>query len=185
MEDKRIVELYWERSEQAIAESERKYGTYCHYIANNILSNNEDAQECVNDTWLGAWHAMPPHKPIKLAAFLGKITRNLALNRRERTMAEKRGGGEIPLVLDELAECVPDTASADLTEEIALRQALNAFLRALPEETMIIFLQRYFYCASVRDIAKSRAISENRIKVTLHRARNKLKLFLEKEGIVL
>ncbi len=186
LEDTRIVELYWDRSESAIAESQNKYGTYCHCIAYNVLQDDSDAEECVNDTWLRAWESMPPQRPTGLAAFLGKITRNLALNRLEHNRAQKRGGYQTPLALDELAECVPDAAaSADPAEEIALRAAVNAFLRALPEETMIVFLQRYFYCSSIKDIARNRKIGENRVKVMLFRARGKFKRFLEKEGIVI
>ena len=185
LEDTRIVALYWERSESAIAESEQKYGKYCHTIAYNILHDTCDAEECVNDTWLRAWNSIPPSKPVRLSAFLGKITRNLALNRLEADRAQKRGEGYIPLVLDELGECIPDASASDVTQEVALRGAINAFLRSLPEETMILFLQRYFYCASIRDIAHNRKMSEDRVKVTLFRARGKFKRFLEKEGIVL
>ena len=185
MEDTRIVALYWERSESAIAESERKYGKYCHCIAYNVLHDACDSEECVNDTWLQAWNSIPPSKPVKLSAFLGKITRNLALNRLEAARAKKRGEGHFPLILDELGECIPDTSATDMTQEIALRSAINTFLRSLSEESMIVFLQRYFYCASIRDIAHNRKISEERVKVMLFRARGKFKRFLEKEGIVL
>ena len=185
MDDRRIVELYWQRSETAIAETQIKYGKYCHYIAYNILSDDSDAEECVNDTYLKAWESMPPHKPTKLSTFLGKITRHLALNRREAQNAVKRGAGTVPVALDELAECIADTETGDPTDEIALRGALNRFLRALPEETMIVFLQRYWYFSSVREIAANRGISETNVKVMLHRARGKLKSFLEKEGIII
>ena len=186
MEDKRIVELYWERSETAIAETDKKYGTYCHYIAYNILHSEEDSQECVNDTWLSAWNAMPPHQPQKLSSFLGKITRNLALNRREQASAQKRGRGQLPYALDELTECLPDmSAETDPTDEILLREALNRFLRSLPQEAMVVFLQRYWYFSSIKEIAKGRRMSENRVKVMLHRTRKKCKQFLEREGIIL
>ena len=185
MDDRRIVELYWQRSEAAIAETQTKYGKYCHYIAYNILSDDGDAEECVNDTYLKAWDSMPPHKPTKLSTFLGKITRNLALNRLEAQKAAKRGAGVVPIALDELIECITDNETSDPTDEIALRGALNRFLRALPEETMIVFLQRYWYFASVKEIAANRGISETNVKVILHRARGKLKSFLEKEGIII
>ena len=186
LEDKRIVELYWERSETAIAATAKKYGRYCHYIAHNILLDEGESEECVNDTYLNAWNAMPPHRPQKLAPFLGKITRNLALNRRAEQTAQKRGGGQYVLALDELGECIPDRAAGgDVTEEILLRQAINRFLRELPEETMIVFLQRYWYFASIRDIARNRNMSEGNVKVMLHRAREKFKLLLEKEGLIL
>ena len=184
MDDRRIVELYWQRSEAAIAETQTKYGKYCHYIAYNILSDDGDAEECVNDTYLKAWESMPPHKPTKLSTFLGKITRHLALNRREAQNAAKRGAGTVPVALDELTECIADNETGDPTDEIVLKGALNRFLRALPEETMIVFLQRYWYFASVKEIAANRSMSEANVKVILHRARGKLKLFLEKEGII-
>lgn len=113
MEDRQIVDLYWARSENAISETERKYGRYCYYIAYNILHNNEDSEECVNDTYLNAWKAMPNQRPSKLSTFLGKITRNLSLNRWELYNAEKRGSGQIPLALDELHECIPTSNCAD------------------------------------------------------------------------
>ena len=185
MEDTRIVALYWERSESAIAESEQKYGKYCHTIAYNILHDTCDAEECVNDTWLRAWNSIPPAKPVKLSAFLGKITRNLALNRLEADRAQKRGEGHIPLVLDELEECIPDASAANMADEIALRGAINAFLRSLPEETMIVFLQRYWYFMPIAEIAVARKMGESRVKVLLHRARLRLKELLKKEGIVL
>ncbi|MBO5355674.1 MAG: RNA polymerase sigma factor [Clostridia bacterium] len=185
MDDRHIVELYWQRSETAIAETQTKYGKYCHYIAYNILSNDGDAEECVNDTYLKAWESMPPHRPTKLSTFLGKITRHLALNRRETKTAEKRGAGAVSVALDELSECIADNETGDPTDEIALKGALNRFLRALPEETMIVFLQRYWYFASVKEIAQNRGMSESNVKVMLHRARGKLKSFLEKEGIII
>lgn len=107
MEDTRIVELYWQRSENAIAETAAKYERYCYTIACNILASPEDANECVNDTWLGAWNSIPPHRPAVLATYLGKITRRLSINRWKEHTRDKRGGGELPLALEELAECVP------------------------------------------------------------------------------
>lgn len=183
MDDNRIVDLYWERSETAIAETQKKYGNYCHYIAYHILYSQEDAKECVNDTYIKAWQSMPPHKPGKLAAFLGTITRNLALDRYAYQKAQKRSG-QASLVLDELGECIPDPATqGDVVDEIALKDAINAFLRSLPANIRIIFLQRYWYLCSVKEIAQNLDLTESNVKVILHRTRLKFKSFLEKEGI--
>jgi RNA polymerase sigma-70 factor (ECF subfamily) len=181
VEDSRIVELYWKRSEQAIAESERKYGKYCYAVAHGILRNREDSEECVNDTWLGAWGAIPPHRPSCLATFLGKITRRVALHRAERNTAEKRGGGAVPLALEELSECIAAPCEDD-TDEMALAALLDRFLDDLPETARRMFLQRYWYLCSVREIARELGVGESRVKVTLHRARIQLRELLEKEG---
>lgn len=183
MEDREIVELYWERSEAAISETERKYGKYCFAIALRICDDREDAEECVNDTYLRAWNSMPPHKPEKLSAFLGKLARNLALNRYKERHCEKRGQGQVALALEELQECVPNTAGGSFADDIALRDALNRFLRMLPHETRAVFMQRYWYVCSISDIAAEWGMSESRVKMLLLRTRNKLKQFLEKEGI--
>ena len=182
VEDSKIVDLYWSRSEEAIAESERKYGKYCYSIAHSILRNREDSEECVNDTWLGAWNAMPPHRPSRLSTFLGKITRRIALHRTEKNNAEKRGGGEVPLAIEELSEYIP-APSEGTTDEMVLAGVLDRFLDALPETTRIMFLQRYWYLRSIREIARELGVGESRVKVTLHRARAKLKEMLEGEGI--
>lgn len=184
MDDQQIVALYWERDEQAIAESERKYGRYCHTVAYNILNDRSDAEECVNDTWVGAWNAMPPHRPMRLSVFLGKITRNLAIDRYHAAGAKKRGW-RAALVFDELEECIPDISGSNPVEEIALRDALNAFLRRLPRESRVIFLQRYFYFCPIKKIAANLQIGQSKVKVTLHRVREELKQYLEQEGIVL
>ena len=182
VEDSKIVELYWARAEAAIAESERKYGKYCYTIAHGILRCREDSEECVNDTWLGAWNAMPPHRPSMLSTFLGKITRRLALHRVEKSTAEKRGGGTVPLVIEELNECLPAPVEGGV-EEIALAEVLDRFLDSLPQMARTMFLQRYWYLRSVREIARELGVGESRVKVTLHRARARLREMLEKEGI--
>ncbi len=184
MEDKQIVELYFARNESAIRETEKKYGKYCHYIAYNILQDHGDSEECVNDTYLNAWNAMPPQRPGKLSAFLGKITRNLALNRYEKKTAQKRGGHAMELALEELGECVP-SGEGDPTDEIALREVINRFLRGQQTQSRIVFLQRYWYFRSIKEIAADADMSENAVKVMLHRVRERFKQFLEKEGIVL
>lgn len=140
MDDSKIVELFWSRNEKAIDEVSAKYSRYCHSIAYNILHNNEDSEECVSDTYIRAWYSMPPHKPNKLSAFLGKITRNLSLNRYEKLNAEKRGDGQTPIVLDELQECIHSSENVDdIVDDIVLKDALNCFLSNLDEEQRNIF----------------------------------------------
>lgn len=186
MEDKKIVDLYWERSEAAISETQKRYGRYCHYIAYNILFSHEDAEECVNDTYIKAWKAMPPHRPERLSTFLGKITRNTALDRYLRETAKKRTDGRTEIVLDELAQCVPDAkASRCMADELALREAINGFLKSLPAQKRIIFMRRYWYLSSIREIAEDYGLKESNVKVTLLRTRNRFKAYLEKEGIEL
>ena len=151
MDDNCIIQLYWDRNDQAICATSEKYGRYCKAIAKNILGSEEDAEECVNDTYLNAWNAMPTHWPEQLAAFLGKITRNLSFNKYKHNHAEKRGGGEIMLVLDELADCV---SGIDNVEQIIDRQELertiNSFAESLPIEKRNIFVRCYWYAAGQR-----------------------------------
>lgn len=183
MEDSKIVALYWERAETAIGETAKKYGSYCRTVAWNILYSHEDSEECVNDTYLSAWHSMPPQRPERLRAYLGRITRNLALDRYKFNRTEKRGGGRILLALEELEECVPSGDPERITEDLVLTEALNRFLADLPQEARKIFLQRYWYLCSVREIADDLHISESKVKMTLLRSRNQLRALLEKEGI--
>ena len=185
MEDTRIIDLYWERSQDAIKETQKKYGRYCHYIAYNILYSDEDAKECVNDTYIKAWNAMPPHKPERLAAFLGKLTRNTALDLYGYYKAEKRNS-TTAVVLDEMAECIPDPKSQTPMEDtIALKMAINGFLASLPQKTRIIFLRRYWYLCSIKQIASALRMTESNIKTILHRTRKLFKEYLEKEGITI
>ncbi len=184
MDDKKIIDLYWERSETAISETAYKYGTYCRRIAYNILHNNEDSEECVNDAYLKAWNAMPPKRPSRLSAFLGKIVRNLSLDRYDRYTAEKRGYGQVPLVLDELAECIPSPSGTEQAiDELLLAQTLNRFLSGIKPEPRMIFVQRYWLLNPVREISSNFGISESKVKMTLLRLRRKLKQFLEEEGV--
>lgn len=183
MQDSEIVELYWRRSERAIAETDSKYGAYCFAIADNILHSGEDSAECVNDTWLKAWNAMPPHKPTKLRMFLAKITRNLSFNRFKERTAGKRGGGELPQVLDELAECL--ASETDVEGECAARElgrCIRKFVAALPERDGNVFVRRYFFTDSVADIASRYGLTDGNVMVILHRTRAKLKSYLAKEG---
>lgn len=186
MEDAAIVALYWARDEQALAETATKFGAYCRKIADNILHSAHDVEECENDTWLAAWNSMPDNRPARLAPYLGRITRNLALDRLDKATAQKRGSGQTFAPLDELAECVAAPGSVeddfDATETGRL---ISEFLRTLPEETRNIFLRRYWYCDATADIAKRYGIGESKVRVTLHRMRTKLKAYLEKEGVCL
>lgn len=183
MEDSAIVTLYWQRSKQAIAESDTKYGPYCGHIAYGLLQNSEDAQECVSDTWLAAWNAMPPHRPAVLRLFLGKLTRRLSLQRLRRQGRLKRGGGEAALALEELGDCVPLGGDAQQAlEGRELTRLLNRFLSGLPAAQRQVFLARYWYGAAVKDIARQFGYSESKVKSMLYRTREKLRLTLEKEG---
>lgn len=186
MEDKEIINLYFSRSESAISETAKKYGTYCLRIANNILHNSEDSEECVNDTYMRAWNAIPPRRPNRLRTYLGKITRNLSLNKYETYQAQKRGAGEVTMALEELAECIPAQNSVeDEISNITLTELLNQFLGSLPEEPRKLFMRRYWYLHSTKEIAKDFGISEGKVRVSLSRSRSKLKEFLEQEGIAL
>ncbi len=184
MEDNIIIDLYWERSEDAISETAAKYGGYCFSIAYNILSNKEDSEESVNDTYLAAWNTMPPRRPQILAAFLGKMTRYISLDRWKNRTAAKRGGGEVPLLLDELEECVTGTGSV---EEEYLRKELvrniNRFLEGLPETDRKVFMCRYWYMDTIEDIAERFGFTESKVTSMLHRTRGKLKKLLVKEGL--
>lgn len=186
MNDNEIIELYWARNENAITASEEKYGRYCHSISYNILHNNEDAEECVNDTWVGAWKSIPPQRPNRLSSYLGKITRNLSINRFKQYTAEKRGLGQTEIVLSELEDCIPaETDVEQLVEEMVLVKALNRFLRGQPEQKRNIFIRRYWYLYPIREIAEVYSASESKITSLLFRMRNELKEYLEKEGITL
>jgi RNA polymerase sigma-70 factor (ECF subfamily) len=189
MEDNQIVDLYWERDERAISESDAKYGAFCARIAMNILDNAQDAEECVNDTYLRAWNAIPPNRPTKLGAFLGKITRNLSLDRYKAKKTAKRGNSLFLVSLDELSECVPDGSTGfgsgfdDETEARLIGECINRFLHKLSGEARDVFICRYFYSDSIGEIARRFGLSESKVKSMLHRARGKLKKSLESEGI--
>lgn len=184
MEDAKIVELYWLRNEQAIHETQRKYSSYCYTIAYNILHCPEEAEECENDTYWDAWNAIPPHKPQVLSTFLGKITRRLSLDRWRKRTAEKRGGGEVPLSLQELSDCIPAGGSIDdKLQAQELARIIDSFLRTLPPAERSVFLCRYWYLDSIASIALQFGYSVAKVKTTLFRTRQKLKAILKKEGI--
>ena len=183
MEDSQIIELYWQKNADAISETANKYGAYCFMIAQNILHNIEDSEECVNDTWLHAWNVIPPQRPNMFRMFLAKITRNLSLDRFHIRNAEKRGGGEMSLVLDELAECLAGETDLEAAYEgKELEQCIRQFVRALPERDGNVFVRRYFFVEPVVAIAKRYHLTENNVMVILSRIRKKLKLELIKEG---
>ena len=179
--DEDIVNLYFDRSEEAIAACQVKYGKCCHTIAYNILHSDEDAEECVNDTWLRAWNAIPPEHPARLGAWLSAVTRRLALTRYEKKTAAKRYGG-LEASLEELSECVP-AGSLTIADEVALSEAINGFLASLPTRTRMIFMRKYWYMDGIADIASAMGMTESSVKVTLHRTREKFRKHLAKEGI--
>lgn len=184
LEDSKIIDLYWARKEQALAETDAKYGNYCRTIARNILRNFEDTEECVSDTWLHAWNSMPPQRPGILSAFLGRITRNLSFDRCKYQQAAKRGGGALPLALDELGECIPSAQRVEYAlEQKELAAAIDRFLRTLPEKDCNLFLRRYWYVDSISVIADRYGMKENTVKSILFRTREKLRKFLGEEGI--
>ena len=186
MKDNEIIELYWDRDEAAITATADTYGNYCYSIAYNILCNNEDAEECVNDTWLNAWKSIPPQRPNRLSTYLGKISRNLSLNRYKLFTAQKRGKGQVEIALSELEGCVPaQTDVEQITDEMVLVNAIETFLRAQPRTERNIFIGRYWYLYPIRDLAGAYRMSESKIVSLLYRMRNKLKLHLEKEGVSL
>lgn len=183
MEDSQLVQLFWDRDERAIPATAEVYGNYCFAVAHNILDSTQDAEECVNDTWLHAWNAIPPQRPKALSPFLARITRNLALHMLRRNRAKKRGGGEIELVFEELAECVSGRDWVEqAVDERELTRAINDFLAGLPAEKRKIFVRRYWYAERVATIAKGTGMTENRVSVTLHRLRAALRTFLEERG---
>lgn len=183
MEDSKIVDLYWARSEQAIAETGRKYGQYCFSIAANILPVREDAEESVNDTYLAAWNSMPPHRPSVLATFLGKLTRRISIDRWRRLSAEKRGGGTVVLALEELEGCIPGGTDPEKDVQIKeLAEVIGRFLETVSPAERRAFLKRYFELASLQDTADSLGFSVSKMKSMLHRIRGKLRIYLRKEG---
>ncbi len=182
MEDARIIEMFFERNESAISETESKYGKYCFAVAQNILLNEEDSKECVNDTLMRVWNTIPPTRPNSLKAFLAKITRNLAFNRYRENTSQKRGGSETELVLSELEECIPYRENTE--SELSVRElgkVINKFLYTLSERDCDIFLKRYFYVNRVQDLAREYGMKENQVRTILSRTKQKLKVYLEKE----
>lgn len=184
MDDYEIIDLYWQRSDRAIEESNKKYGGYCHRIAYNICKNREDAEECVNDTWFGAWNQMPDKRPTVLSVFLGSMTRNFAINRVKAKSRKKRGGGQFTLALDELSECVP--APGDVEREFEAKEletALDTFVGGLPETERKVFVARYWFMAPVNEIAEKFGFSDSKTKSILYRTRSRLREYLREENL--
>ncbi len=185
MEDRKIVDLYFARSDQAVAETERKYGAYCRSIARNVLGSEPDAEECVSDAYLAAWNSIPPQKPQSLAAYVGKLTRRKAIDRLRETRSLKRGGGAVTLALEELDECIP--AGTGVEEAVVRRElgeALRRFLAGLDRTDRTLFLLRYWYLCPVAEIASRLGYTQGKVKTRLFRTRKKLREFLEKEAFV-
>ena len=186
MKDNEIISLFEVRDEHAIEALSDKYHPYCYKIAWNLLTNKEDSEECLNDTWLRAWNAIPPARPQRLGPFLGTITRNLALNRIRQEQTQKRGSGVVQVAIEELGECIPAASDVyEAMEEKQLTQIINAFLAELPQEKRVAFVLRYYYGTSIQQIAKRLRCSESRVKSMLYRIRGRLKVHLEQEGIQL
>lgn len=182
MTDRDIIALYFARDERAIEKTRDKYGGFCYSIAYNLLGSREDSDECVNDTYLGAWNAMPPHKPEILSAFLAKITRRLGISRLRKRRAQKRS--HTAVALDELEECVADTGLVyDHMETEELRDMLQAFLGTVPQKERDMFVCRYFYCDSIAQIATRFFCSQSKAKTTLFRTRQKLRAYLTERGV--
>ena len=185
MDDKKIVELYFDRSEAAIKYTEEKYGKYLRCISYGILGSHEDTEECLNDTLHAAWSSIPPKSPENLGTYLGRIIRNLSLNRYAAKNTQKRRN-ETDVIFEEAAEFVPDPASGfSLADELVLKEAVNSFLSTLPEVTRNVFMRRYWYFSPISEIAIDYGMTTANVKITLHRTRKKFKKHLEKEGIII
>lgn len=183
LDDSEIIGMLFDRDESALTALSKKYGSYCASIANNILRNREDSEECVNDTYMKTWESIPPEKPRILSAFLAKITRNLAIDRYRRDHSKKRGGDDMELIFEELEECVSDGSSVEATaERREILAAVNRFLGRLSAKNRIMFVSRYCYCESVHDIAARFGVKENNVSVSLNRTRAQLREYMKKEG---
>ena len=182
MDDLNIIELYFARDEQAIKETDAKYGKLCHSIAYNILNNNEDSEECVNDTYIGVWNAIPPTRPNNFMAFLCKITRNISLKRIEAMARQKRSQATI-VSLEELVEILPDESIGENISNDNLTELISDFLRKEKADVRNVFIRKYYFFDSIGDIAKRYDFTESKVKNMLHHTRTKLKDFLIKEGI--
>ena len=186
MDDRRIVELFLERSEEAILETDIKYGRYCHKIAFNVLGNDEDSEECVNDAYMRAWGSIPPNEPDSMASYIGRITRNLALDKLRQKQSDKRGNGEVPVVLDELAECVSGHDELERRQDSAdIAAAIDSFLDELNSVERGVFMRRYWMMEPIADVANRYDISVSKTTTMLFRLRNRLKKHFMKEGIPL
>lgn len=185
MLDSQIVELYWQRDERAISQTDLKYGGYCRSISNNILRDPGESEECLNDTYLRAWNSMPAERPERLGAFLGKIVRNISISRLRQKTADKRGGGEYPICLEELRDCAGRGQGPERELELKeLTEHIDKFLAGLKEQERDIFVSRYWYMAPVDEIAERAGFSYSKTASLLHRTRKKLELYLRREGLI-
>ncbi len=183
MDDNCIVDLYWKRNERAIEETDRKYGAYCRSIAFRILEDRSDADECVNDTYQGAWESIPPHRPVTLSTYLGKLTRRISLKVLRSRETQKRGNGIVALSLDELSECIPAGTAIDAEVEFQeLVATLNRFVSDLPVDERRVFVRRYYHAFSVKEICEQYHFSKSKVESMLHRTRKKLRKHLDEEG---
>jgi len=185
MDDNRIIKLYFMRDENALKETENKYGAYCRYIADNILCSYEDSRECTNDALIEVWNRIPPDKPHSLKSYIGCITRHIALNRIKAMKAIKRGGGSITETLDELKECVSDCSVEHELDTKEMKKCIDGFLKGLDVKSRKIFVKRYWYLCSSAQISREMGMTENAVNVMLHRLRSRLKTYLEGEGFEL
>ena len=184
MEDSRIIALYRERSEEAVSETEKKYGKMCRSIAKNILRSDADAEECISDAYLTVWNAIPPQEPRDFCAYLAKITRNLAFNRRKAQGRQKRGGGVCEEALEELAAVLPDAETVEgISESRRIRELIERYLLSIDSDKRKGFVMRYWFCDSISDIAQSLGMSKGQVKMMLLRTRKDLKSYLEKEDV--
>ena len=183
MEDASIIELYFDRDEDAIRQTDIKYGSYCNTITYNILHDYHDSEECRNDTYFKLWNTIPPTRPKIFKAFIARIARNLAIDLYNKKHADKRGGASVELALDELEECLSASSNPYAAEDQVVTDCLNAFLRTLSEEARFMFVRRYWYMDTTVQIAESMKIKESKVRVTLKRTRDRLRSFLAKEGI--
>ena len=185
MDDELILELFRQRDEQGIEQAREKYGAFCRLIAGNCTHDPRDAEECVNDTWASAWNRIPPVIPKSLKAFLGKLVRDISLNRYIHDRAKKRYSG-MEVLLDELEECIPSDFDVERSvEQNELSALLNKWLEALPDDELALFVQRYYYGDSVKNLAKQNGCTENQMAQKMFKLRNKLKSYLSKEGVSL
>jgi len=178
-----IVNLFWDRQEDALAKTQEAYGAYCLQIAGRILGNPEDARECVNDAYIAAWNSIPPNRPENLKTYLGKLTRRISMKRWRSRDAQKRGSGEIALSLEELGDCIP--SGILLEEQLVgkeLTETINGFLEQLPKQQRQVFVLRYWYGCSIQEISSKFGFSKSKVESMLHRTRNKLRETLREEG---
>ena len=182
MDDDKIISLYWKREERAVEETQSKYGKLCYSVAYGVLHNSEDAEECVNDTYVRAWNSIPPEEPDNFAGYLCRIVRNLAIDRIKMYSAEKRQGQTA--IMDELEGCFPACEDTDrVIDKMSMTKAFERFLSSEPPAHRMIFMRRYFYLDSIGDIARAMKMTNGGVRASLHRIRKRLKKYLEEEGI--